>query len=71
MPNKLVIRPLREKSGMTQRKLAADIGVSPGAVAQWELGTTQPTADNLVALADAFGVPMDALFGRETEQTSA
>lgn len=72
MSNELKIRPLREARGMSQRKLAADIGVSPGAVAQWELGATTPTMSNLVALANVLGCSMDTLFGRAgPEQTSA
>lgn len=72
MDYELKIRALREAKGVSQRKLAEDIGVSPGAVAQWELGATTPTTANLVALANVLGCSMDALFGRAgPEQTSA
>ena len=72
MDYELKSRPLRESKGLSQRKLAEDIGVSPGAVAQWELGATTPTTANLVALANVLGCSMDALFGRAgPEQTSA
>lgn len=70
--NKLKIRELREARGMSQRQLANEVGVSPGAVAQWELGATTPTTANLVALANVLGCSMDTLFGRVgQEQTSA
>lgn len=70
--NKLKIRELRKARGMSQRQLANEVGVSPGAVAQWELGATTPTTANLVALASVLDCSMDALFGRAgPEQTSA
>ena len=72
MDYELKILPLRESKGLSQRKLAEDIGVSPGEVARWELGATTPTTADLVALADVLGCSMDALFGRAgPEQTAA
>ena len=41
------IRLFREKEGLSQRELAAAIGVSQAAVAQWETGAVEPTLDNL------------------------
>ena len=62
MDYELKIRALREAKGVSQRKLAEDIGVSPGAVAQWELGATTPTTANLVALANM------AMYGLDLSQ---
>lgn len=66
------LRELREQHGLSQRKVAERINVTPGAVAQWELGLSSPTTENLLALADLFGCPLDAIFGRDpTDRTSA
>lgn len=59
------IRTLREERGMSQRELAKRLNLTPGCVAKWELGLSAPTAENLLALADLFGCPLDAIFGRE------
>ena len=65
LDGKLRLRSLRETHGISQRDLAASLGVTPGAVAKWELCFTVPTVENLLALADLFGCPLDAIFGRE------
>ena len=38
----LKIRDLREKKGMTQRELAASLGVTDAAVSKWERGKNFP-----------------------------
>ena len=53
-----VIRTKRQAAKLSQRKLAAAIGVSPGAVAQWEGGLTRPTFENMQSLADVIGLPL-------------
>lgn len=62
MERRLDIRRLRESLGMSQRDLAARLGLSPAAVAQWETGKNKPSMDNLLALAAIFDCPMDELF---------
>ena len=59
------IKKLREQNGMTQKELARKVGVSEKAVINWELDCSNPTARNMLALADIFSVSMDALYGRE------
>ena len=66
------IKRLRETMGMTQRKLAQEMNVSPAAVAYWETGRSMPSTENLLSLADIFGCSLDALFGRDgPERTPA
>ncbi len=65
MVYQLKLRELREQHSLSQRKVADRIHVTPGAVAQWELGLSVPTTENLLALADLFGCPLDAIFGRD------
>ena len=72
MEIRLRLRELREARGLSQRAVARDLGVTPGAVAKWELGYTQPTMDNILALASLLGCSTDALLGRSSmDQTSA
>lgn len=49
------IRQLREQLGMSQRQLAAALGLDPSAVCLWENGKTVPTINNLYRLADVLG----------------
>ncbi len=65
MVYQLKLRELREQHSLSQRKVADRIHVTPGTVAQWELGLSVPTTENLLALADLFGCPLDAIFGRD------
>ncbi|MDY3905211.1 MAG: helix-turn-helix transcriptional regulator [Lawsonibacter sp.] len=72
MECKLKLKEIREARGMTQRRLAQELGVTPGAVAKWELGYHALSMDNLVNLADVLGCTTDAILGRAgPEQTSA
>ena len=56
------IRALRENAEWTQAELAERVGVSEKVVSKWECGETKPSAEVLPALADAFGISIDALF---------
>ena len=40
----LSFKSAREKSGLTQRDLAVEIGVDQSTVSLWEIGKTQPRA---------------------------
>ncbi len=55
------IREAREAKGMTQEQFAKMVGVTQGAVAQWENGLTHPSFDKLVRIADVLEVPLDEL----------
>lgn len=70
MEYNLKLRELREAKGLNQRRVAAELGITPSAVAQWELGQKNPTMRNLIALADLLGCTTDQLLGRD-RQTSA
>lgn len=50
---------------MTTVQLAEAVGVSHVAVLNWESPEGKPLADKLPAIADALGVSIDALYGRE------
>jgi transcriptional regulator with XRE-family HTH domain len=45
-----LIRAKRQENKLSQRALAKLVDVSPGAVAQWELGDTLPTNEHMAVL---------------------
>ena len=55
---------LRKEKNISQAKLAKEIGVSFSVVCYWETDRSEPTAPNLVKLADFFNVSIDYLVGR-------
>ena len=59
-----VIREVREKKGLTQEELAFKAKVTPGYVAQLELGIRKnPSLDVVRRLARALGVRLGELLG--------
>lgn len=58
------IRYYREKMGITQRTLAEEVLVSFQAISAWERGMSVPDLENVVRIADFFGIPVDALLSQ-------
>ena len=54
---------LRRQRGMSQKELAARLGVSPSAVGMYEQGRREPDCAGLLKLAEIFGVSVDLLLG--------
>lgn len=54
----VAVKAVREKRGLSQRELAAAVGISQPAIAQIENGQTQPTLNNLIKIADALQVSL-------------
>ena len=52
---------LRKKRGISQLKLAMDLGLTQNTVSRYESGTRQADYKTLVALADYFNVSIDYL----------
>jgi transcriptional regulator with XRE-family HTH domain len=59
--NLTAIQDYREKSGMTQQELADVLGVTQGAVANWENGIRKPDIFMLKKIADALHCTADDL----------
>lgn len=55
------IREHRKRNNMSQDELAEKLGVSRQSVSLWENGQTQPTIDNIIALARIFNTTADEL----------
>jgi transcriptional regulator with XRE-family HTH domain len=56
------LRDLRLQRGMSARALADVLSISPSAVSQIERGVLQPSVSRLIAITDALGVPLAAVF---------
>ena len=59
------IRKLRTERGLSQEALAEALGISRQAVAKWEGEQSAPSAANLTAMAELFGVPVTAITAPE------
>lgn len=57
------IKKHRNKNNMSQEELAQRLNVSRQSVSLWETGQSQPTIDNIIALAKIFGISSDELLG--------
>ena len=57
------IKMARLRAGLSQKDVADMLGVSAGAVSQWEKGTTSPTAKRLKPLSKILGTTVEELVG--------
>ena len=58
------LKECRENMRLSQKYIAITLGVKPPSVSNWERGTTNPTQENMIKLADLYGVSVDYLMGR-------
>lgn len=65
------IYQLRKQKGLSQEELAEQLGVTRQAVSKWELGTSVPELESVVALAKLFGVSTDHLLTDTVQNRSA
>lgn len=61
---------LRTRYGYSQEVLAEKLGVSRQAVSKWELGTTLPETDKVIAISNFFGVSTDYLLKKSSKTNS-
>ena len=61
------IRNLRKENKISQEALAEKLGVSRQSISLWENDQTMPSMENIIAIADIFGVSTDALLKENTE----
>ena len=59
------IKYLREQLGMTQARLARQLGITRSSVNAWEMGISVPSTQYIVELAHIFRVSTDYLLGVE------
>lgn len=65
------LREERSRKGLTQKELAALIGVTDAAIGMWENDRRTPDPEILQRLADIFGVTIDYLVGRTNVRGNA
>lgn len=66
------IRDARKIKGLTQTQLAQQLGVTQGAVRQWEAGATSPSAGKLAKVASLLDLPVvELLSDTHTPQIAA
>lgn len=65
------IYQLRKQQNLSQEALAERVNVTRQAVSKWELGTSVPELETVVALARTFGVTTDYLLSHEETASCA
>lgn len=65
------LRKARQDKDLSQAELAERAGFQPSAISHFETGARSPSFENLRRLADALGVSIDFLLGRQTEDSAA
>lgn len=55
------IERLRKEKGITQESFATSLGVTQGAVSQWEKGISKPSIDKLTQIAEILECSVDEL----------
>ena len=65
-----ILKELRAKTGVSQKKLSEGLHVSQQTVGSWEVNRTTPSPDVMRRIADYFDVSIDHLYGRDTTVNS-
>ena len=63
-----VIKTLRLRKEWTQYELAQKIGVTPKMISFYELGERSPSRKTQQKLANAFGIPLEGLVGKNEDE---
>lgn len=63
LANRLV--ELRKEHKFSQEALAEKLGLSRQSISKWERAEASPDTDNLIALAEVYGITLDQLLGND------
>ena len=63
------LKYLRNQKGISQQKLAIEIGISQQSINKYENHNIEPDINTLIALADYFETTVDYLIGRTENNT--
>jgi len=63
----LKIKELREDTNLQQKDVAAKLNRTTACISSWETGKTEPSIEDIIRLADLFGVSCDYLLGRTND----
>ena len=58
-----ILKDLRLKEGISQEKLAEELGYTKSIISKFEMQRQEPTASNLINIARYFGISVDSLLG--------
>lgn len=58
---RISLEAARVNARMTQPQAAQAMGVSVATIIKWEKGTTMPTIDKAMALANLYSIPLDSI----------
>ena len=64
------IKKYRKENNISQEALGEKLGVSRQSISLWENNQTQPSLENIVALAEIFNISTDDLLTRTKEEKS-
>ena len=59
-----ILTSLRSERGISQRKAAANLGISQALLSHYENGVREPRLDFVVRVCDYYGVSADYMLGR-------
>jgi len=65
----LRLKTLRKQAGLTQKQLAAQLGITKSVVSFYELQSRSPSPEVLAKLAQIFHVSADYLLGLDNRET--
>lgn len=63
------IKKLRKAQGLSQEKVAAELGLSRQAVSKWESDQSQPDLENVIKLCRIFQISVEELLDMQSEKT--
>ena len=63
-----VLSSLRKETGRSQRRAAADLGISQALLSHYENGVREPKLEFVVKACDYYNVPADFILGRVDER---
>ena len=66
-----MLRSARQDANLSQSQLANRLGLSQGAISQWETGTRSPTVEDLYRVADELGLEINDLLPRKRTEARA
>lgn len=68
---RITLAALRVNAGYTQTKIAELLGVTQGAVARWEKGSSYPRVGKAKKLAELYGVTLDEIYSAKPQQKNS
>jgi len=65
-----ILSGLRRGKGLSQRRTAADLGISQALLSHYENGAREPKLEFVVKACDYYDVPADYILGRSGERSN-